>query len=131
VFTSERVPVCSTYVPVIVEEIEVEDEEDDKDDEDEGEQESDYFTFLDMSPQVQPQLAPSAPSPYLASFSEYKRGQIEISSCNDPDVAHRLSDQPRSRHSKWVSTTASVIDKVLASIGLGRYFEAAGFTFNK
>jgi hypothetical protein len=27
--------------------------------------------------------------------------------------------------------TASVIEKVLANVGLDQYFEAAGFTFNK
>ncbi|KAK0105978.1 hypothetical protein ONS95_004487 [Cadophora gregata] len=95
VFTSKRVPVCSTYVPIIVEEIEVGDEEDEED------EEIDNFTFPDISPQVQPQLI------------------------------RRLSDQTRACHSKGVSTTASVIDKILASIALDRYFEAAGFTFNK
>lgn len=86
---------CSTYVPIIVEEIEVGDEEDEED------EEIDNFTFPDISPQVQPQLI------------------------------RRLSDQTRACHSKGVSTTASVIDKILASIALDRYFEAAGFTFNK
>jgi hypothetical protein len=120
--------VCSTYVPVIVEEIEVGEEGEEEEEEDEN---FDNFTFPDISPQAQPQLAPSTPSLYLPSFSEHERRQIEISSCNDPDVVRRLSDQTKTCRYKGVSTTASVIDKILASIGLDQYFEAAGFPFNK
>lgn len=108
-----------------MEEVEVGDEEDKED------EEIDNFTFPDISPQVQPQLAPSTPSLYLARLSEYERRQIEISSYDDPDVVRRLSYQTRTCQSKRVSTTASVIDEVLASIGLDQYFEAAGFTTNK
>jgi len=86
---------------------------DEGDEEDEEDEEIDNFTFPDISPQVQPQLAPLNPSLYLARFSEYERRQIEISSYNDPDVVRRLSDQTRTCHGKRVSRPLQLSMKFL------------------
>ena len=119
---------CSTYVPIIVQETEADVEDVDEIEED---KETNNFTVSDKSPKAQPQLAPSAPSLYLGSLPEHKRRQMESSSCSDPDVVRRLSDQTKSCHYKGVSTTASNIDKVLASNNLDQFYEAAGFVFNR
>jgi hypothetical protein len=41
-----------------------------------------------------------------------------------------LSQWHRVTEATFSGATASVIEKVLANIGLDQYFEAAGFTFN-
>jgi hypothetical protein len=118
-FPSDEVLVQSADISVVVEGLEVKDEE-----EDGGER--------DVSPQLQLQLAPSTPPLYLASKSKHERRQVEISSCNDSDVARRPSNHTKSCcEERRASTTAFTVNKAIASIRLDQFFEAEGFIFNK
>jgi hypothetical protein len=116
-FPSDEVLVQPADISVVAEELEVKDEE-----EDSGKR--------DVSPQLQLQRAPSIPPLYLAGISKHKRMQVEVSSCNDYDVARSPSSKTESCDERGISTTA-FIDEVTASIGLDQFFEAEGFIFNK
>jgi hypothetical protein len=106
--------VQSTDLSVVIEEPKVKGEED-------GEQ------GLQLRPQHMWLTRPL----YVASFSEHEKRQAEIISCNNSDFAHGVSDQRQSCEGSGVSTAASNISSIIASIGLDRFFEAEGFIFNK
>jgi hypothetical protein len=117
-FPSDGVLVQSADISVVIEELGVKDEE-----EDGGKQ--------DVSPQLQLQRAPSIPPLYLASIAKHKRRQVEISSCNDSDVARSPSSKTKSCDERGISTTAFTSDEVTPSIGLDQFFEAEWFICNK